>query len=132
MNVLLYRVGRNLNRCYRTAEAFGVDSISLLECNAPLTGNLFAATNRISVKNIRSWPNAGGLLALETFFLVPMWEVDWTQVRTIVLGGETQSLPHTMRAQQRAVIPMQGQISGLTVEAALAIALYEWRRCNAL
>lgn len=128
MNILLYRVGRNLNRCYRTAEAFGVNSISLLKCNATITGNLFAATDRVHVANVRKWPSADGLLALDTFFLTPIWDVDWSTITTIALGGETQSLPRTIDARQRAIIPMQGCISSLTVEAALAIALYEWRR----
>lgn len=130
MNVLLYRIGRNLNRCYRTAEAFGVESISLLECNATISGNLFAARNRVHVENIQDWPSADGLLALDTFFLTPIWRVDWSSITTIVLGGETQGLSRTIAAQQKAVIPMQGCVSGLTVEAALAIALYEWRRSS--
>lgn len=130
MKILLYQVGRNLNRCYRTAEAFGVEEIQLLECNATMRGNLFQATDRVSMSNIKSWPDPAGLLALETFYLNPIWSVDWSLVSTIVVGGETYGLPGRLQAEQKAYIPMVGKISGLTVEAALAIALYEWRRCE--
>ncbi|RMG91166.1 MAG: hypothetical protein D6706_18480 [Chloroflexi bacterium] len=129
MKVLLYRVGRNLNRAYRTAEAFGITEILLLESPAAyLKGNLFQARGRVDLTPIEAWPAAEGLLALETRYCRPLWEVDWARVQIIAIGGETSGLPRKIEAEQKAVIPMQGKISGLTVEAALAIALYEWRR----
>ena len=129
MNVLLYRVGRNLNRAYRTAEAFGVDKILLLECdNAFLQGNLFKAKKRVTIEKIDSWPSRQGLLALETFYETSIYRVCWPLIDTIAIGGETDGLPRSLDASYKAYIPMCGEVSGLTVEAALAIALYEWRR----
>jgi len=128
MNVVLYRVGRNLNRCYRTAEAFGVEAIELLMCSGQITGNLFKAKGRVSVFSIDDWPPAEGMIALETHYKKPLSGVEWGSIRRILIGGETTGLPRDIQAEKRARIPMFGQVSGLTVEAALAIALYEWRR----
>lgn len=129
MDVLLYRVGRNLNRAYRTAEAFGVARILLLECpGALLSGNLFKAVNRVDLVSVTDWPCSHGLLALETFYTHSIESVDWSEVTTLVIGGESSGLPRKLESAQRAKIPMIGAVSGLTVEAALAIALYEWRR----
>ena len=128
MNVLLYRVGRNLNRAYRTAEAFGIDKIQLLGCNYLLSGNLFAATDRLEIETVTDWPQPAGLVALETFYQHNIEGVDWSVVTTIVIGGETDGLPRSLDAAQKVQVPMIGRVSGLTVEAALAIALWEWRR----
>lgn len=130
MKIVLYRVGRNLNRVYRTAEAFGVDTIQLLDCDAVLSGMLFKAKNRVNLERIDTWPSPKGLLALETFYTTPLWEVKWERVNAILIGGERRGLPRGIRAEQKAVIPMYGEISGLTVEAAVAIALWEWRRLS--
>lgn len=132
MDVLLYRVSRNLNRAYRTCEAFGVSRLFLLECAGDVRGNLFKSKDEIVMESVRGWPGERGLLALETFFLSPIHRVDWSRVDTIVIGGETSGLPRTIKAEQAATIPMYGKISGLTVEASLAIALYEWRRNDPL
>lgn len=128
MNVLLYRVGRNLNRAYRTAEAFGVERLLLLECTGAITGNLFSAKGRVEIKHLESWPDPQGLLALETDYKTPIWDVDWSRVRIIAVGGESVHFRQSLPAEQKATIPMDGKISCLTTEAALAIALYEWRR----
>lgn len=129
MKVLLYKVGRNLNRVYRTCEAFGVPEIELLDCNAKLSGNLFRAAGRVRVRNIDDWPPPSGMLALETCYPNSIYTVDWRWVSMIVIGGETQGLPtRSLVAEQKVYIPMIGRVSGLTVEAALAIVLYEWRR----
>ena len=131
MNVLLYRVGRNLNRVYRTCEAFGVESLLLLECDATLSGNLYKAVGRVQVEAVSAWPSPIGVLALETSYHEPLWAPSWRwqSIHTIVVGGETSGLPR-LEAEWKATIPMYGKISGLTVEAALAIALYEWRRSS--
>lgn len=127
--VLLYRVGRNLNRAYRTCEAFGIQRLLLLDCReAHLRDNLFGATGRVDIETISMWPNSQGMLALETWYEEPLWSVNWQRVSLLVLGGETAGLPRSLRAEQKAAIPLRGNISGLTVEAALAIALWEYRR----
>lgn len=127
MDVLLYRVGRNLNRAYRTAEAFGVERLLLLECSGKIEGALFGAEGWVTVEIIDRWPCAAGLLAVETNYRTPIWDVNWSSVHTVVVGGESVTLPRAV-AEQHARIPMYGHIGCLTTEAALAIALYEWRR----
>lgn len=129
MRVLLYRVGRNLNRAYRTCEAFGVPEMLLYQCDgARLSGNLYRATGRVQVREVVGWPDPYKTLALETRYDTPVWDVDWSRVETLIIGGETSGLPARVPAAQTAVIPMAGLVSGLTVEAALAIALHEWGR----
>lgn len=127
MNVLLYRVGRNLNRVYRTAEAFGVEKLFLLDCAGELRGNLFRALNRIQIEHVTTFP-VTSVLALETYYVSSIYTVDWSSINTIIVGGETSGLPRGQRFEYEAKIPLCGAVSGLTVEAALAIALYEWRK----
>lgn len=127
--VLLYRVGRNLNRTYRTCASFGIAELALLECDARLSG-LFSAAGKVSVTAVDDWPKPETCLALETHYTTPLAVVDWGRVETIVLGGETGGLPRTVRFGQMARIPTAAGPS-LTVEAALAVALYEWSKlCN--
>jgi tRNA G18 (ribose-2'-O)-methylase SpoU len=127
MIVTLYGVGRNLNRAYRTCEAFGVETLHLWNCTGRLKGNLYAAKERVEMQVINSCPCPTTTLALETSYRTPLSSVDWGRVENILIGGETCGVPGG-DWQQRAVIPMWGKVSGLTVEAALAIALYEWRK----
>lgn len=131
LTVWLYRVGRNLNRVYRTCEAFGVREIRLLECDPKLSGALFGAAGQVAVEPSDNWPSWEETVALETGFPLLLREVDWCRVEHLLLGGESCGLPkRQILAAQRTTIPQAGQISGLTVEAALAIALYDWReRC---
>lgn len=128
MDILLYRVGRNLNRCYRTAEAFGIENLLLLECAGEVRGNLFKSAGHVKLERILDWPNMTKALALETVYNMPIWDANWADVEIIVLGGETSGLPACLSAKQKAIIPMAGRVSGLTVEAALSIALWEWYR----
>jgi len=127
MDLLLYKVGRNLNRIYRTAEAFEIKKLRLYECKESyLNGNLYRAKNRVEIEIITNWPE--NLLALETYYPDPISKIDWKNIQVIAIGGETYGLPKNIPANQKATIPMQGQISGLTIEATIAIVLYEWRR----
>ncbi len=129
MIVTLYRVGRNLNRAVRTCEAFGVRDLHLLECHhARLSGHLFGATGRVHIETIEDWPDGNHVCALETHYPMPIYDIPWHECEGILIGGETAGLPSAAPAQYHAHIPMVGRVSGLTVEAALAIALYEWRR----
>lgn len=122
--VWLYRVGRNLNRAYRTAEAFGCRRLVLVECDAVLSGHLYAARGRVEVIKAERLPETR-ILALETWGAVPLNAVAEKPTR-LLLGGETSGLPRQMRGIPVARIPMAGRSSGLTVEAALAIALYHF------
>jgi len=125
--VCLYHVGRNLNRCYRTCEAFGITDMLLFDCGE-LTDNLYGARDRVRLNRSAPWPSSDATLCLETNASVSIRSVDWSHV---AIGGETQSLSRNKNpAAQWAKIPTTGNVSGLTSEAALAIALYEWSsRC---
>lgn len=126
--VCLHRVGRNLNRAYRTCEAFGVSWLLLHECDARLSGNLYASAGGVDLVAVDRLPGGVGVLALETRYHTPLWEIPWRLVRCVLIGGETAGLPGGTGAEFKARIPMLGQASGLTVEAALAVALYERSR----
>jgi tRNA G18 (ribose-2'-O)-methylase SpoU len=127
VKVFLYRVGRNLNRAIRTCEAFGVKEIGLIECKGSyLKGNLFSAKGKVELKTLSEIPPMN-ILALETFFPTALWEVDWREIDGAFIGGETEGLPRRTVATVRGRIPQPGR-TPLTVEAALAIALYEWQR----
>lgn len=131
MNICLYRVGRNLNRCYRTCEAFGIKKLFLYDCMGEVRGNLYSAKGRVEVIRIEEFPTEG-VLALETNCRKLLWEVDWSKIQTICIGGETEGLPiKKIQAIERARIPTVGKLSCLTVEAALSIVLYEFSK-NAL
>lgn len=126
--VWLYKVGRNLSRAVRTCEAFGVKKLVLVDCNESyLSGNLYGATGRVSISRADSLPSGPGVLALETGPYPPIYSIDLSRTKQVIIGGETSGLPRTMSCQY-ATIPMSGNVSGLTVEGALAIALYEWSR----
>lgn len=126
--VCLHQCGRNLNRAYRTCEAFGVGWLLLHECDAEVTGNLFAAKGRVQLVPAQKLPRGVGVLSLETRYHTPIWEIPWRLVRCLLIGGETAGLPRGLGCEFKARIPMLGKSSGLTVEAALAVALYERAR----
>lgn len=126
MNVLLYRVGRNLARAVRTSASFGVARIELLDCKgAAVRGPLHGAGGVVEVVPVDAFPAPSRALALETGTGETIDAVDWTRVEVLLLGGETGGLPRRVvrDAAQRATIPTAGWAC-LTVEAALAIALY--------
>ena len=89
---VLYKVGRNLNRAYRTCEAFGVKTLCLVGCDPVLSGNLYKAKGRVKIVDIEDLPYNDNALALETIAKQIIAEVKWENVRTIVNGGETISL----------------------------------------
>lgn len=125
--VVLHRVGRNLNRAVRTCEALGIRRLLLHECDGSrVAGSLFKAAGQVDVDTVDALPSGPGVLALETGTYQPIGAASWENVHTLVIGGETSGLPRRLDATY-ATIPMCGQVSGLTVEAALAIALHEWR-----
>lgn len=124
LSVYCYKVGNNLNRVYRTCEAFGVQNLYLVECDAQLSGNLFRAKNRVNI-HTATIPDRLGLLALETYYNTPVYALNLLSISSVIIGGETVGLPKKIQAEYCATIPQFGLISGLTVEAALAIVLYE-------
>lgn len=121
----LYRVGRNLNRAVRTCEAFGLRTIETVECTGRIEGSLFGAKDRVSLVEAFSLPSGPGVLALETWGETAIDHVDWSGIHTLLVGGETSGLPRSVGSAVR--IPTVGEVSGLTVEATVAIALHTWR-----
>lgn len=124
--VVLYRVGRNMNRAYRTCEAFGVRTLRTVECNGGVGGNLYSAAGRVNVIESTEIPQGRGVVALETWADKSICAVDWSGVHTLLVGGESSGLPRRLGVDY-AHIRQCGLVSGLTVEAALAIALHAWR-----
>lgn len=123
--VALYRVGRNIARAHRTCAAMGVQRMALIECKGTLDGRLYSADDRIIYTTPSEIPQGPGVVALEDWATMPISEVDWPAIHTLVLGGETGGLPRGLDVTY-ARIPQVGRLC-LTVEAALAVALHEWR-----
>ncbi len=125
MRIVLHKVNNNLNRVYRTAEFFGVKEIVLHKCKAFIKGNLFKSKGNVTISFIEDLPkDSEGIIFFETDAKKLIHEVDLTQYHTFVFGGESNDLPKKYR-KNRAVIPKVGEISGLTVENAVGIVLYE-------
>lgn len=122
--VVLYRVGNNLNRAYRTCEFFGVLRMQLCQCNANLSGNLFKAKDRVELEQIQELPTGNDVAYFETDGTINLNDCDLSQFNTLVFGGESYDLPKNKEVK-RIKIPRIGEVSGLTVEAALAIVLYK-------
>lgn len=129
MQVLLYNVGRNLNRVCRTCFAFGVKELVLIgysdSCSWEVRGNLYSAKDKINIIKLEELPNLQAILALENYYSIPIQKVNWSKIEGILIGNETTGLPHNLNYCQKAYIETVGR-KCLTVEAALAIALYEW------
>lgn len=127
--VVLYRTGQNLNRAYRTCEFFGVKTMEMCQCSSTMAGNLFGAKGRVDLRIIDHLPRGSNTLWFETNGKVSIDDVDWSGIDTIVLGGETYDLRDPgFKNVPKVRIPGIGKVSGLTVEAALAIVLNEHRR----
>lgn len=121
MEVWLYKVGRNLNRAYRTCASFGVRRLVLVDCGE-VDGRLYSAKDRVDVVREDVLPPAPDTLVLEDYASAHLVDIRWSSVLRVVLGGETSGVPRSYRAEQAARIPSMKP--SLTVEAALAIALY--------
>lgn len=127
-SVHLYRVGRNLNRAVRTMEAFGMRKLHLVECNeAKLSGRLYGASGKVQIVTDDALPSGDDVLVLETGDYPTIQSAPLHKYRRVIIGGETFGTPR-LSGVDYATIPMAGNVSGLTVEAALAIALWEWMR----
>ena len=121
--IYLYQVGRNLNRCVRTVDFFGINQLFTIQCTGEIKGNLFAAKDKVVVTDTPNLPQTTDCIYFETDGDVDIKDVDTRMYRKFVFGGETTSLPKTKNVL-RCKIPNIGNISGLTVEAALSIVLY--------
>lgn len=124
LSVCLYKVGQNLNTAYRTAEFFGVNKLLLYKCNGNLKGNLFKAKDKIIIEKIDKMPTGENVVYFETNGKLSINDINWSKIDTICIGGET----HDFRSKEfkninKVKINGVGCVSGLTVTAALAIAL---------
>jgi tRNA G18 (ribose-2'-O)-methylase SpoU len=99
----------------------------LVDCKGELRGPVFSCKDRVSVESATEIPADNNTLVLETDGNISIEEVDFKRVKRIIIGGESDDVPKLPNVQ-RAKITQCGAISCLTVEAALAIALHEWRR----
>lgn len=129
MDVVLYRVGRNLNRAIRACHAGGIRRMIAVRCG-DASGALYSARDAVEVERADAVPHGPGTAYLEVDGDVPMAEVDWTGVDRLVLGGESTTLPRAWRGYGRIRLPQAGSLCH-TVEAALSIALYERARSTA-
>lgn len=125
--IVLSHVGRNLNRAYRTAEAFGIQEILLHNCTGIVSGNLFKSKGRVEIKEINGISDLSNAVYFETDGDINIEDFDFTNIEHLVFGGETRSIPKSIEGI-RIKIPTIGMISGLTVEAAIAITLHEINR----
>lgn len=124
--VILYKVGRNLNRAYRTCEAFGIPELQTIECKGIIEGNLYKSKNRVKIINNNDIQD-NNIIAFETNGKEEITQVNFDNIDAVLIGGETAGIPNGFKGKIYK-IPQIGKISGLTVEAALAIILYEWGR----
>lgn len=128
MIVYLYQVRYMLNRVHRTCRAFGVTDIRCIQCSAGAIRDLQKRGLNVTVED--RLPAGPGLVALESTYPMSLNQVDWTFVDRVLLGSEKAGLPvQDIHAGQAAHIPMMvaANVHGLTVEAALAVALYDWK-----
>jgi len=126
-NIILYKVGINLNRVYRTCEFFGFNNLQLCKCEKSfIKGNLFKAEGQVNISTLESLPEDHNTIYFETDGNVSIYDIDLSKYSNFVFGGESNDLPKNKTV--RCVIPKIGKISGLTVESAVSIILNEYRR----
>jgi hypothetical protein len=135
LKVVLYNVWRNLNRAYRTCFSFGISEMILVgksddrTIEWELKGNLFEAKNKVKVMRVDEMPDITHAVAFENYYTFPLSNVNWADVDTILIGGESTGLPKSIKPLYKATIPTVENFC-LTVEAALAIGLYSWSANN--
>lgn len=124
--LILAGVGKNMNRAIRTCYSFGVYDIYCLKCKGFLKGSLFSAKDKVRLHAIDSLEqfDPAKILALELTNTLPsIRKIDTSSIEYIAIGGEAITL-RKKDFPVMARIPTKNKLC-LTVEAALAIALYE-------
>jgi len=135
MKVILYNVGRNLNRAYRTCFSFGVEELILIGkynnmmAESYFKGNLYKAKNKVKIIKLNCLPNLNNTVALENYYSKSIYDVDLTNFDSLLIGGESSDLPKNIEVAEKVIIPTINNLC-LTVEASLAIALSEFNRKN--
>jgi len=124
ISIYLCHVGRNLNRAYRLLSFFNIPVMYSYNCNLNLKGNLFKASGTVEIKSVASVPDNENTIYFETNGKESIYDVDLSKFSNFVFGGESKDLPKN-REGKRVIIPNKGAIDGLTVESAIAIALFK-------
>ena len=135
MRVILFNVGRNLNRAYRTCFSFGITKLLFIGKSNDRSiqwekrGNLFLAKDKVKVKYYNSIKdiNLNKTVAFENYYNKSIYDLDWNNIDSILIGGESTGLPKKLNTKEKVCIPTMNKFC-LTVEASLAIALYEWSK----
>lgn len=131
MKVILYNVGRNLNRAFRTCFSFGVSELYLIgSMQYKLKGNLFKSKDKVKIIKLETMPELeyDNSIAFENYYKKSIYNFkEWRKIDTILIGGETTGLPKGIKCNYKIKIPTMNSFC-LTVEATLAIVLFEWRR----
>jgi len=90
------------------------------QCSGRIDGSLYGAQDDVEIVEVDSIPpNA---VILDQHGDTRIEDLDWLEVRELVVGGETAGVPSSVRG--RRVRIEQDHRLELTVEAALSIALY--------
>jgi len=120
MKIHLYKVGRNLNRAIRTCYAFGINELYLCESESKVKGNLYSAKD-VKLINVEL-PNPDTTLVLEYDGKTNLQDIDLSKFENVLIGGESVNL--TSKMGMKVKIFTENNFC-LTVEAALAVFLYE-------
>jgi len=126
--IILVGVGRNLNRAVRICYSFGVYDVYCLNCFGQVKGNLFSASGRVKLHNIKNIKDiTGSILGLEVTKSLPaLQDYPVQDIEYLAVGGESVTLRQS-DFPRMARIPTKNSLC-LTTEAALAIALYDIMR----
>lgn len=120
--IILYKCGRNLNRCIRTCYSFGIPELLLLNCKESyIKGNVFSADGNVAVKSICSLDDVSGkIVGLE---IGANDNIDAVKSADyLLIGGENVSISKKM-CDDMTCIKTKNNLC-LTVEAALAIGAF--------
>lgn len=120
--VILYKCGRNLNRCIRTCYTFGISELLLLDCKESyIKDNLFSASGNVVIKSIQSLDDVDGkIVGLEVGANDNIDAVKSADY--LLIGGENVSISKKM-CDDMTCIKTQNNLC-LTVESALAIGTF--------
>lgn len=134
---------RNIGAIARSAEVMGADGIILgMRGTAPLNGDAIKTSagaltripicREISLANTVTYLQEMGILVSVSDLKSEksILECDWSQPTVIILGAEGNGVHPSLikAADQKFIIPQQGEINSLNVSVAAGIILYEIMR----
>ncbi len=129
----------NLGAMLRTADAAGVSAVLVCDPNCDLynpnairasLGAIFTLpVVAAKPEDAAHWLRERGIRILATWLdaAKSLYECDLTQPIAIVMGAEATGISETWveQADERIIIPMQGQVDSLNVSASAAVLLFE-------